>query len=157
RLRQIEAETTSPSYLDYLPAVYRRSDAPTAFLERWLKLVQGSVDDWETALESMPRRFDPLMTPQDQLAWLAQWLAFPLPTGVPPETIRTLFAKIPNLYSRRGTVAGLRDLAELYTGVRVTLLEAFHRRRIWQLGETSALGLETVLAPALPDGMIVPG
>ncbi|MBS0157859.1 MAG: hypothetical protein JSS26_04665 [Nitrospira sp.] len=157
RLLQIEAESTSASYLDHLPAVYRRDDAKTRFLERWLRLVQGELDDWERALEDMPRRFDPLMTPEDQLAWLTQWLAFPLPAGRPAAELRNLFAKIPSFYERRGTPEGLRDLVELYTGQRPTIIEAFHARRMWQLGEISKLGVDTALPAALPDGMIVPG
>jgi phage tail-like protein len=157
QLRQIEAETTSPSYLDYLPAVYRRADASTGFLERWLKFMQGEIDDWEWMLDSMPRQFDPLMAPENRLAWLAKWLAFPLPNRASEEALRNVFARIPDLYTRRGTPCGLRDMTELYTGVSPALFEAFHGRRIWQLGETSALGVETVLPAALPDGMIVPG
>ena len=157
RLLQIEAETTSPSYLDHLPSVYRREDAKTRFLERWLKLLQGEMDHWERALEEMPRRFDPLMTPEDQLAWLAQWVAFPLPEGRSSNELRDLFAKIPSFYERRGTPEGLRDLVELYSGRRPTIVEAFRTRRVWQLGDSSALGLDTALPPALPDGMLVPG
>jgi phage tail-like protein len=157
RLVQIEAETTSASYLDHLPAVYRREDAKTRFLERWLRLVQGELDDWERVLEDMPRRFDPMTTPEDQLAWLAQWLAFPLPAGRPATELRNLFAKIPSFYERRGTPDGLRDLVQLHTGQRPTIIEAFHARRMWQLGEISKLGVDTALPPALPDGMIVPG
>jgi phage tail-like protein len=157
RLSQIEVETTSVSYLDHLPEVYRREDATTHFLERWLKLVQGELDDWERALDDIPRRFDPLVAPEEQLAWLAQWLAFPLPAGQSVTELRNLFAKIPSFYERRGTPDGLRDLVELYTGRRPTIIEAFHARRMWQLGEISRLGVDTALPPALPDGMIVPG
>jgi phage tail-like protein len=157
RIFQVEAETTSPSYLDYLPEVYRRKDAPARFLECWLKLVQGEIDDWEWELEAMPRRFDPLTTPEGHLSWLAKWLAFPLPSGRDADALRSIFAKIPELYTRRGTPSGIRDLAKLYTGEPPHLFEAFHTRRIWQLGVTSTLGLETTLPAALPDGMVVPG
>jgi phage tail-like protein len=157
RIFQVEAETTSPSYLDYLPEVYRRKDAPTRFLERWLKLVQGEIDDWEWKLEDVPRRFDPLATPEDQLSWLAKWLAFPLPSGLAANVLRPIFAKIPELYTCRGTPSGIRDLAKLYTGESPHLFEGFHTRRVWQLGVTSGLGLDTTLPSALLDGMVVPG
>lgn len=157
RIFQVEAETASPSYLDYLPAVYRRAEGLTRFLERWLKLIQGDVDDWEAMLEAMPRRFDPLTTPEEQLSWLAKWLAFPLPTEYATDKLRALFAEIPKFYELRGTPDGICDLAELYTGQRPLVFEAFHTRRVWQLGVTSLLGLETMLPPALPDGIIVPG
>ena len=35
-LHQVQAQTTGRSYLEDLPAVYRRDDSPTRFLERWL-------------------------------------------------------------------------------------------------------------------------
>jgi hypothetical protein len=42
------------------------------------------------------------------------------------------------------------------TGLCIQLLEAHHERRIWQLGVTSRLGLDTALPPADPAGLIVP-
>lgn len=157
RLKQVQAETTAESYLSYLPAVYRREDAPKSFLEHWLALFRSELGDREQMLEEMPRWFDPLAAPEDQLRWLASWLAFDPPAGMQGNDLRASLQRVPELYNRRGTPSGICDLVELYTGVRPLIFEAFRERHVWQLGYTSTLGFDTALAAGLPDGMIVPG
>lgn len=157
RLQQVQAETSSESYMNYLPAVYRREDAPGRFLERWLALFRSELGDLELALEEMPRRFDPLTAPEDHLRWLASWLAFDPPAGIASDDLRSLLQRVPELYDRRGTPSGIREFVELHTGVRPSIFEAFRERHVWQLGYTSTLGFDTALAAGLPDGMIVPG
>lgn len=157
RLQQVQAETSAESYMNYLPAVYRREDAPGRFLEHWLALFRSKLGDLELALEEMPRRFDPLTAPEDHLRWLASWLAFDPPVGIASDDLRTLLQRVPELYDRRGTPSGIREFVELHTGVRPSIFEAFRERHVWQLGYTSTLGFDTALAAGLPDGMIVPG
>jgi phage tail-like protein len=156
-LKQIQAETTAESYLDYLPAVYRRDDAPGHFLERWLALFRAQLGDLEQALTDMPRHFDPLTAQDDELHWLASWLGFDPPLDLTTDELRKLLTRVPELCERRGTPQGIRDFIEEYTGVRPALFESFHERHVWQLGYTSLLGWDTALAAGLPDGMIVPG
>src|SRR5262245_17906116 len=157
RLLQVQAETASESYLGHLPSVYSREDGPKRFLERWLALFRSQLGDWELELAEMSRRFDPVTTPEDQLQWLATWLAFELPAGADAAEWRRLLLRAYELHSRRGTLSGIREFVKLYTGVRPNIFEAFSERRVWQLGETSALGFDTALAPGSPDGMIVSG
>jgi phage tail-like protein len=157
RLIQVHAETGGDSYLNYLPAIYRRDDAPQRFLERWLALFGSKLGDWELALEEMARRFDPATTPEGYLSWLATWLAFNLPQGADAEEMRSLLLRAHELYRRRGTPAGIREFVKLYTGANPHILEAFRERGIWRLGETSSLRFDTGLAPRSPDGMIVSG
>lgn len=157
RLLQVQAETAGRSYLDYLPAVYRRDDAPEGFLESWLALFRSQLQDLELTFEDMFRYFDPAAAPEEVLPWLARWLAFDLPAGVKTDEKRSLIKKVIDLYARRGTIRGIKDFVQLYTGVRPLIFEAFRQRHIWQLEQTSLLGCDTALAPALPDGMIVSG
>jgi hypothetical protein len=63
---------------------------------------------------------------------------------------------VAQLYARRGTLDGVRDMAEIYTGMRPRIIEAFHARRVWQLGTTSFLGFDTALAASTPEGFVVP-
>ena len=156
-LRQVQAETTAQSYLDHLPGVYRREDAPAGFLERWLALFRSELGDLELALDEMPRRFDPLTVSESELGWLASWLAFDPPTDVRGDELRSLLQRVHTLYERRGTPRGIGEFVELYTGLRPSIFEAFSERHVWQLGYTSSLGCNTALAAGLPDGMIVPG
>jgi phage tail-like protein len=157
RLFQVQAATTGESYLDHLPAVYARDDAPAQFLARWLALFRAEFGDWEEALDEMPRRFDPDTTEESALKPLSAWLAFELPRRAEPDAWRRLIPEIHRLHERRGTVFGVRELCELYTGARPHLFEAFSERHVWQLGQTSRLGFDTALAAAAPAGMVVPG
>jgi len=157
RLFQVQAATTGESYLDHLPSVYARDDAPTQLLARWLALFRAEFGDWERALEEMPRRFDPDTTEESALERLAAWLAFELPRRVGPDAWRQLIPEIHHLHERRGTVFGVRELCALYTGARPHLFEAFSERHVWQLGQTSRLGFDTALAASAPAGMVVAG
>jgi phage tail-like protein len=157
RLIQVEAQTTGESYLNYLPAVYRRDDISTHFLERWLALFRSQLSDWEQLLGEMPARFDPHTAPEDHLPWLAQWLAFEIPAGIDADESRALLQRVHKIYQRRSTPFSIREFVELYAGATPHIFEAFRERRLWQLEHTSRLGFDTVLAAALPDGMIVPG
>lgn len=157
RLLQVEAATPSESYIEFLPAIYSRADTQSRFLERWLALFQGDFNDWERRLDVMPRRFDPVTAPEGTLPWLANWLAFQLPPGKHATEWRRLLGEASRLYQRRGTSFGIREFCEIYAGVRPQILEAFHQRHVWQLGHTSSLGFDTVLAAASPEGMVVSG
>ncbi|HUS15473.1 MAG TPA: phage tail protein [Chloroflexia bacterium] len=156
RLAQVEASTAGEDYLDYLPAIYRE-DAEGGFLQRWLALSRSELGDLELALSDMPGRFDPVLAPEDHLPWLAAWLGFDLPSGWDTAELRPLLLRVHDLYARRGTLEGVREFVELYTGTRPHILESFRERRLWQLGHTSALGFDTALPAALPEGMVVAG
>ena len=157
QLLQVQASTAQPSYMDYLPAIYRRDDAATGFLERWLALFRSELGDWDRALDELPRQFDARTVAEADIGKLAAWVALELPArmGVPEQ--RQLLADAPVLYRQRGTPAGLRQLARRYLGTTIHIFEAFRERRVWQLGEGLGLGLDTALAAGTPDGMIVPG
>jgi phage tail-like protein len=156
-LHQVVASTIAESYLEHLPAIYRKEDLPARFLERWLALFRSQLGGLELTLDDMPRLCDPATTPESFLPWLASWLAFDLPTRLNVSQQRDLLLRVQELYERRGTPLGLREFIELYVGVKVHLFEAFRERRVWQLGISSTLGFDTALAANAPDGMIVSG
>jgi phage tail-like protein len=156
-LAQAEARTAGRSYLSDLPAIYRRDDREARFLERWLALFRADMEDFERQLEEMPVHFDSQTAPAAELQWVAQLIGFDPPLGVSGEDLRALLLRVPRLYAERGTLSGLRDWAEIYSGIRPRIIEAWPARRIWTLGETSLLGFDTMLPAAAPDGFIVPG
>lgn len=156
-LLQVQASTGQPSYLDHLPSIYRRDDAATGFLERWLALFRSELGDWDRALEALPREFDARTVAEADMGNLAAWLALELPARMEKPEQRRLLVDAPVLYRQRGTPAGLREIARRTLGVTLHLFEAFRERRVWRLGEGLGLGLDTALAAATPDGMIVPG
>jgi hypothetical protein len=79
----------------------------------------------------MPRRFDPDTTEEPALERLAAWLAFELPRRAGPDVWRRLIPKIHRLHERRGTVSGVRELCELYTGARWTLASAGASKQLY--------------------------
>ena len=156
-LLQVQGATAAPSYLDYLPAIYRRDDAATGFLERWLALFRSELGDWERALEELPRQFDAHTVAEADIGNLAAWIALELPGRLDAPEQRQLLADAPALYRRRGTPAGIREIVRRNLGATIHIFEAFRERHVWQLGEGAGLGLGTALAAGTPDGLIVPG
>ena len=156
-LRQAQFSTAVPSYLDHLPAIYGRDDAAGGFLERWLALFHSELGDWERELEELPRQFDARTVAAADLSALSNWLALDLPSRLNVAEQRKLLARAEALYRRRSTPAGLRDMAQIYAGADIHILEAFRERHLWQLGGSAQLGVDTALPAASPDGIIVPG
>jgi|CXWL01.1.fsa_nt_gi phage tail-like protein len=156
-LLQVQAATAAPSYLDYLPRIYRRQDTANAFMERWLALLRSEMGDWEQDLDAFPRQLHARSVDEADLPALASWLALDLPAKLDAHEQRQLLADAPALYRRRGTPIGIRLLALRLLGVKIHILEAFRQRAIWQLGQGAGLGIDTGLAAGFPDGLIVPG
>jgi phage tail-like protein len=150
---EVRADTGGDSYLDHLPRVYARSDAD-GFLDRLLGLARSVLGDLEDDIGSLPRRFDPATAPAGSLAWLAGWLAFDPPPGR-DNAVQELLAELPELYRARGTPDGVARFVEATTSVRPALVERFRERRTWMLGTSGALGVDTALAPSVPDGLVV--
>ena len=60
------------------------------------------------------------------------------------------------MHDERGTLDGIRDMAEIYAGIRPRIVEAYSARRVWQLDTSSFLGFDTALAASTPEGFVVP-
>lgn len=157
QLLQVQASTPQPSYMDYLPAIYRRDDAATGFLERWLALFRSDLGDLDCALAELPRQFDARTVAEADIGKLSAWLALVLPARLDAPEQRKLLADAQLLYRQRGTPAGLREMVRRYLGATIHVFEAFRERRVWQLGGGLGLGLDTALPAGTPDGVIVPG
>jgi phage tail-like protein len=156
-LRQVQAATAAPSYLDDLPRLYRRHDTANHFLERWLALLRSELGDWERDLEELPRQLDARSVDETDISQLAYWLALELPRPLSVADQRQLLDDAPALYRRRGTPMGIRLMALRHLGLKIHIFEAFRQRAIWQLGQGAGLGIDTGLAAGFPDGFIIPG
>jgi phage tail-like protein len=126
--------------VDYLPAVYRRSEQLEDFLgafETILFRAQPEEEDegndqerprsLEQRLDEIPSLFDPdprkidgkpdpKKTPEAFLPWLAQWAALVLYQGIPESRSRRLIAEMIPLYRKRGTREYVEEVLRLYTG-----------------------------------------
>ncbi|PWT83695.1 MAG: hypothetical protein C5B57_06410 [Blastocatellia bacterium] len=127
--------------LDFLPAVYRRSPALEFFLDAFERILFGplaapddvtpeSGDDErprktpksvEEQIRRIPSLLDPDETPEEFLAWLAQWAAITLYWEAPNR--RRLVAEMIPLYEIRGTRHCVEQTLKLYIGGAVTIEE----------------------------------
>jgi phage tail-like protein len=154
-LRQVRAATAAEDLREHLPATYRRND-PDAVLQRLLQWMRGEFLAVEEHIDGMPRMADPDFAPASQLNWLSQWLAFELPRIAGDEERRDLLREAVALMARRGTPGSIADFVEWHTGIRPAIVEGQTQRRLWVLGESSALGFDTQLPPLDAHGMVVP-
>jgi phage tail-like protein len=124
--------------LDFLPSVYRDDPA----MGRFLLIFESILNPVENTVDNLALYFDPLMTPEQMLPWLASWVDLVLDPGWPLERRRVLIKRAAELYRWRGTRRGLSDYLELYTGTRPEIFEYIPGMI---LDEKSRLGVNTVL------------
>lgn len=118
--------SAASSYLDHLPAVFRESPFVGEFLMAFEAVLHG-LDDVVGLQEIIgPDRssarpvlrvadhLDPLTAPEEFLPWLAGWVGLSLRANWDVDTTRGFIAEIVPLYRKRGTVAGLKRMLEIY-------------------------------------------
>ena len=105
-------------YLDHLPATFRADPFLGRFLLAFEAVLSGSPDVEQPGLEQLidgvADHLDPATTGRDFLPWLAGWVGLSLRADWPESTQRTFIAEIVQLYHRRGTLAGLKRMLEIY-------------------------------------------
>lgn len=111
------------SWIDYLPQIYRKSDAPNGFLERYLGIFQTLYEEINDDIRRISDRFDPECAEKDFLPWLAQWLDLSNSAVWEEEKLRKLLLKAVQLYRSRGTRESLSAIIELYTGEKPFIVE----------------------------------
>jgi phage tail-like protein len=89
-------------------------------------------------LDCLDAYMSPNLAPEDFLEWLATWVGATIVEDWPSDRKREVVATAAALHRRRGTVAGLREELELYTGGRV------------EIEETGGVGVSTTPRGALP-------
>jgi phage tail-like protein len=124
--------------LDYLPSVYREDP----LMARFLLIFEDILDPIENTVGNLPFYFDPLMTPEPILPWLASWLDLSLDPTWPLERRRELVTSAAELYRWRGTRRGLVEFLRIYTG-RISQIIEYIPGMI--LDEKNRLGVNTVL------------
>lgn len=129
RIQGIEVYFPRQSYLQYLPSVFQDDDESRLFLDRFLSIFQTTFDDIDHRLDNLWQVFDPLMTHASTFPWLAAWLALPVDPEMKLPQQRDLLKNAFSTYLIRGTVQGLEQLIQAYTGVeKIRILEHFKAR-----------------------------
>jgi len=128
-------------YLDYLPAPYRNPE--NEFMGRFLLIFESIMDPLFNTVDNMALYFDPHMTPESLLPWLATWVDQTLDPAWPLERRRELAAKAAELYRWRGTRRGLTEYLRIYTGKKPQIIEYIPGMILdgkTMLGENTVLG-----------------
>lgn len=139
-LRAIEAAFPRVSSLQYLPAVYQHDPISRDLLDRFLSIFDSMFERIEHQVDSFGRYLDPDGVPDAFLNWLAGWLALSFEGRWTSAQKRELLRRAPELFRRRGTLAGLKEYLRILTGCEPHILEHFTLRRWQVLGAHQALG-----------------
>lgn len=146
RIHSLKVFFPRESYLQYLPSVFQDDPQSRFFLDRFLSIFQTTFDALDAKLDNLWQFFDPLVTPEALLPWLAAWIAFPLDPTQPPALQRQLLRGAFTSYVTRGTVAGLQKTIQDWTGVQnIRILEHFRLRNWTFLPVSTGLGQGTRL------------
>ena len=131
-------EKIRSSYLEYLPALFRNDE----FMGRFLLIFESILRPIENNIDNLALYFDPLLTPDHILPWLASWLDLVLDPSWPEDRRRELVKSAAELYRWRGTRRGLAEYLRIYTGTTPEIAE--HTEGM-KLGPETRLGTNTIL------------
>jgi phage tail-like protein len=124
--------------LDYLPSVYREDP----MMGKFLLIFESILNPIENTVDNLALYFDPRLTPESLLPWLASWVDLALDPGWPLERRRELVRNAAWLYRWRGTRRGLSEYLRIYTDVLPEIIEYIPGMI---LDEKTQLGVNTVL------------
>jgi phage tail-like protein len=145
---KVTLHVSRESYIKWLPSIYQRSDVTGRnFLRDMLWIIQHLFGEIEERLDVIHTYFDPYECPDEFLPWLAAWTAMIVEEDWPLAKKRRLIKKAIELYKIRGTVKGLKLFIGLFTGHEPEIIENEWPFRGFQIGVTSAVGIDTVILP----------
>jgi len=113
------------SYLRYLPAIYQEDEASRDFLERFLSLFETYFWQLEKKIEEVPQYFDTKATPDEFLDWLSSWLGISLDENWSDKKQRELLNQAQELFKKRSTREGLKEMIKLYLEDEPIIVEQF--------------------------------
>jgi phage tail-like protein len=134
-------EKSASSYLEYLPGIYRDD----IFMGQYLKIFEDILQPIENSIDNIAFYFDPLMTPEALVPWLASWLDLASDPTWTLKKRRELVKSAAVLHRLRGTRQGLSEYLRIYTG-NVPEISEYVKGMI--LDSNTQLGINTILGSA---------
>jgi phage tail-like protein len=128
-------------YLDYLPGLYRDDE----FMGQYLNIFEDIMGPLENTIDNLPMYFDPLLTPESFIPWLASWLNLASDPTWTMKKWRELVKSAAILHRLRGTKKGLSEYLRIYTG---TIPEISEYIQGMGLDSETKLGINTKLGSA---------
>jgi phage tail-like protein len=95
-----------------LPSIYQDG----MFLREFTGGLDQVIAPAASVLDCLHAYIDPSVAPADFVAWLGEWVGVTLQEDWTLERQREFVARAAELFARRGTIHGLRDEIELYSG-----------------------------------------
>jgi phage tail-like protein len=121
-MRGVVDGLTSPTPLaSELPAVYQEEDP---FSVRLVEAFDAELAPIIATLDNLSAYFDPRLTPEDFLDWLASWVALELDETWDVDRRRAAILAAVDVLRRRGTAAGLADELRLATDSQIEVFES---------------------------------
>ena len=129
-------------YMRFLPEVYGYDD----FVNRFLMMFESFWKPINQQISLGESYYDPYLTPDRFLDWLASWVGMEIDETFPKDRIRELIKNAVPFYHSRGTAESLRYFLEMYSGGKVEISERKAHNMIiggsMGLGDGLALGTE---------------
>jgi phage tail-like protein len=142
-LRGIRIWFPRDGWLNSLPAVYQEDPESSAFLDRFLSILQTSYDSFDETIDDIWKMFDARSVPSDWFAWLAAWIAMPINPHWTDAQRRGVLRNAFQNYQHRGTPVGLEQLVSDYAGVNARLVEHFRLRQWIKLSSDPSTAVAT--------------
>ncbi len=135
-------------YMEFLPAIYRRSDAVGRNVVRDIcflfEHMFGSIDG---VLDDGHRYYDPHECPPEFLNWLAAWTAMVVDMDWPEDKKRAIIKRGVDLYRIRGTKRGLILFLKLFTGHEPKIEENEWPFKGFRVESEARIGIDSVILP----------
>lgn len=146
-VQRVRIDFPRQTSIDELPVVYRDNPEAEAFTERFLALFDAAIEDIDQAIARYPALLDSEGVAPEVLPWLGSFLDVVMDTNWDVARRRRILAAVPDLYRRRGTVAGLEQAVSLLFDVTPVIQEA-SLERLWGALGTAKLGQVRTFNPA---------
>ena len=124
----LRVERPGHDLLRALPRAWSRREEDADFLQRMLAPAEGLLHELDRRAADRAALVDPRTTPSEALDWLASLAGLTLDRRWPEDARRTLVAEAYTLYRRRGTLACLARLLQIYLGHRPAIVESWRLR-----------------------------
>jgi phage tail-like protein len=135
-------------YMEFLPAIYRRSDAVGRNVVRDICFIfEHMFGSLEELLDEGHRFYDPHECPPEFLDWLAAWTAMVVDMDWPEEKKRAIIKRAVDLYRIRGTKRGLILFLKLFTGHEPRIEENQWPFKGFRVESEARIGLDSVILP----------
>lgn len=129
------------AYMKYLPELYSYDD----FVNRFLMMFESFWKPINQQISQVENYFDPSLTPDAFLNWLASWVGMEIDETFPKDRIRLLIRNAIPFFHSRGTAKSLQFFLEMYSGGKVEISELKAQNMViggaMGIGDSMALGV----------------